>query len=425
MSGLPFELFLALRYLRPKRTSVSIITLISILGVMIGVAVLIVVIAVMSGFDREWRDKILGFNAHIEITRSLSPGLIQNWAGVVTLATNLPQVRAAAPVVEGKVLAEIARTKTESLYDSPIVRGIHPQLETNVSLIPRSLIAGTFDVSGRGALIGRDFASGMHLQVGDRISVYSPEEIKRWKQIVEQKKDEIIVPGELEVRGIFDIGFADFNFLFVVTSLETAQDLYDLGNAVHKVNLMLHDPFQAPAVQAELQQRLGPDYHVVTWIQNYSELFSTLVMEKNMIFFLLFFIVLVAAFGITSSLITFVVQKTREVGMLKALGATRSQIVWIFLSQGIVVGVIGVSTGLVLGLVALQYRNPFLQFLSKIAGRNLLSTSFYKLYDLPSHLLTSDVVTICLGSLAICTFAAVIPAWTAGRLKPVEALRHE
>ncbi|HAM71966.1 MAG TPA: ABC transporter permease [Verrucomicrobiales bacterium] len=425
MSRLPFELFLALRYLRPKRTSVSIITLISILGVMIGVAVLIVVIAVMSGFDREWREKILGFNAHVEVTRLETPGVLQDWPRLLALITNTPGVKAAAPVVEGKVLAEVAKSKTESLYDSPVVRGVQPGLEKTVSLIPRSLIAGNYNLEGRGALIGRDFATGMHLQVGDRLSVYSPEEIKRWKKIIDEKKDEAILPSELEVRGIFDIGFSDFNFLFIVTSLETAQDLYDIGTGVHKINIILNDPLQAPQVQVALGGRLGGDYKVVTWIQNYSDLFNTLVLEKNMIFFLLFFIVLVAAFGITSSLITFVVQKTREVGVLKALGASRGQIVWIFLSQSIVVGVIGVSIGLVLGLVALEYRNPFLRFLSNLAGRDLLNASIYKLYDLPSHLLVSDVVTICAGSMVICILAGVIPAWSAGRLKPVEALRHE
>lgn len=425
MSGLPFELFLALRYLRPKRTSVSVITLISILGVTLGVAVLIVVIAVMSGFDREWRNKILGFNSHIEIARRSSSDTVANWPTLVNLITNLPQVKAAAPTVVGKVLARVDRPGGEKLNDIPILRGVEPRLEAGVSLIPSSLIAGTNDLSGRGAILGKDLAHGLQLKVGDRFSVYSPANLERLEKSAKEKKDVAILPEELEVRGVFDVGFADFNALFVVTSLETAQDFYELGNQVHGINVVLKDAFQAPAVQSELMVILGADYRVVTWMERYSELFSTLVLEKNMIFFLLFFIVLVAAFGITSSLITFVVQKTREVGVLKALGATRSQVVWIFLGQGVVVGVIGVSVGLGLGLLALHYRNEFLHFLSELAGRNLLSASIYKLYDLPSELVVSDVVTICVGSMLICTLAGAIPAWTAGRLKPVEALRHE
>ena len=425
MSGLPFELFLALRYLRPKRTSVSVITLISILGVMLGVAVLIVVIAVMSGFDREWREKILGFNAHLQIARAHSPATFTEWPTLLSIVTNLPEVKGAAPSVEGKVLAEVPQGKEESLYDCPIVRGVQPEPEPKVSLIPRSIVSGSYDLEGRGALIGRDFARGMKVGVGDRLSITCPAEIKRWKQILKNKTEEVILPRELEIRGIFDIGFADFNSGIIVTSLETAQDLYDLGNGVHGINVVLHDAFDAPKVQAQLQASLGSDFRILTWIEQYSELFNTLVLEKNMIFFLLFFIVVVAAFGITSSLITFVVQKTREVGVLKALGATRSQVVWIFLSQSIVVGIIGVSSGLVLGLLALEYRNPFLKFLSTLAGRNLLNTSIYKLYELPSNLVVSDVILICGGSLLVCTLAGAIPAWSAGRLKPVEALRHE
>lgn len=403
----------------------SVITLISIMGVMLGVAVLIVVIAVMSGFDREWRNKILGFNAHVEIAKRSHSDTLRDWPTILTLITNLPQVKAAAPSVVGKVLARVILPGGEKLNDIPILRGIDARLEPGVSLIPGSVIAGTNDLQGRGALLGKDLARGLQLRVGDRFSVYSPANMERLEKSAEGKKDVAILPEELEVRGIFDVGFADFNALFIVTSLETAQEFYELGAHVHGINIVLRDAFQAPAVKAQILGILGEEYRVDTWIEKYSELFSTLVLEKNMIFFLLFFIVLVAAFGITSSLITFVVQKTREVGVLKALGATRAQVVWLFLSQGIVVGVIGVSTGLGLGLLALRYRNEFLHFLNEITGRNLLNASIYKLYDLPSELTVSDIVTICLGSLVICTLAGAIPAWIAGRLKPVEALRHE
>lgn len=425
MAPLPFELFLALRYLRPKRTSVSIITLISILGVMLGVAVLIVVISVMSGFDREWRSKILGFNAHLEVARRGTLDSIPDWPRVLSLVTNVPKIKGAAPSVIGKVFAEVVFPTGERLNDTPILRGIQPALEPQVSLIPSNIVDGVYDVSNRGALLGIDLAANLQLKVGDRFSVYSPANLRRVRENYDKKKDEAILPEELTVKGLFNVGFADFNALFVITSLETAQDFYELGNAVHGINVVLEDPFDAPRIKQQLLSILGPDYKVITWIERYSELFSTLVLEKNMIFFLLFFIVLVAAFGITSSLITFVVQKTREVGVLKALGATRSQVVWIFLSQGVVVGVIGVTTGLGLGLLALHYRNEFLKFLSDLAGRNLLTTSIYKLYDLPSDLVWSDVMVICGGSLLICTLAGAIPAWTAGRLKPVEALRHE
>ena len=425
MSRLPFELFLALRYLRPKRTSVSVITLISILGVMLGVAVLIIVIAVMSGFDREWHERILGFNAHIKIEKSRT--LMRNYTNVLDVVAAQPGVKAVAPFIMGKVLVETQPQEgTSPKEDAPILRGIDPAREPQVSSILRSVFLGTNDVSENGMLVGKDFAQGMDLKIGDRVSVYSPRNLRKMRDSQKRGKDEeAIPPDEFVVNGIFDVGFADYNSLFVITSLEKARELYALDDAVHGLLVMLNDPFQAPRVQAQLEPLLGREFRVITWMEEYSELFSTLLLEKNMIFFLLFFIVIVAAFGITSSLITFVVQKTREVGMLKALGATRGQVVWLFLSQSIVVGTLGVSTGLGLGLLALKYRNEFLDFLSRAAGRELLSVSIYKVARLPADILPSDVAVICAGSLLICVLAGAIPAWLAGRLNPVEALRHE
>ncbi|MBM3847270.1 MAG: FtsX-like permease family protein [Verrucomicrobia bacterium] len=426
MSKLPFELFLALRYLRPKRTSVSIITLISILGVMLGVAVLIIVIAVMSGFDREWRNKILGFNAHVEIGKPDKEAPLIEWRGILPLATNIPGVKAGGPQAGSlNVLAVSEEEGGRRREAVPILKGVDPILEPGISLIPSNMIQGAFDLSGRGAVLGKELAQTLRLDIGDRFSAYSPANIRRMEQSMKNKGDEAVLPAELELRGIFDVGFSDFNSFFIITSLETAQDFFEMGDAVSRLDLVLLDPMAAPDVQQRLAGILGPEIRVTTWIESFSYLFDTLVMEKNMIFFLLFFIVLVAAFGITSSLITFVVQKTREVGVLKSLGASRMGIVWIFLSQGIIVGVIGVATGTALGLLALGYRNEFLEFMNRVTGRSLLNSSIYKLYELPAEIKSSDILVITLGSLLICTLAGAIPAFLAGRLKPVEALRHE
>ncbi len=423
MSRLPFELLLALRYLRPKRTSVSVITLISILGVMLGVAVLIIVISVMSGFDREWHEKILGFNAHMKVVKNGTT--LRDFRQVMKVVAANPSVKGVAPFVIGKVLVETQPLHGEPQADAPVVRGIDPQAEASVSIIPNSVRQGSFDVSGNGLLVGSDFAQSMGLHVGDKLSVYSPRNLQKMKQSRAKGNDEAILPDEFSVRGIFDVGFADYNSLFLITSLANAQDLYALEDSVHGLMVMLRDPFQAPQVRDQLMASLGGDFRVITWMEEYSELFNTLLLEKNMIFFLLFFIVIVAAFGITSSLITFVVQKTREIGILKALGASNGQVLWLFLSQSLIVGVTGVFTGLGLGLLALKYRNEFLHFLSDVAGRQLLAAAIYKVYELPALTMTSDLVAICGGSLLICILAGIIPAWIAGRLKPVEALRHE
>jgi lipoprotein-releasing system permease protein len=211
----------------------------------------------------------------------------------------------------------------------------------------------------------------------------------------------------------------------VVTSLRDAQDLYDLEDSVHGLLVMLHDPYQAPLVQQELAARLGPNYRIITWMKENANILNALVVEKNVMFYLLFFIMIVAALCILSALITFVVQKTREIGMLKALGATDLQVSLLFLSQGTFVGLIGNLAGYGLGMLALHYRNPFLHFMNSITGFELFPASIYNFTELPALIVPSDIMLICGSAFIVCTLGGVIPAWRAGRLKPVEALRYE
>jgi lipoprotein-releasing system permease protein len=189
--------------------------------------------------------------------------------------------------------------------------------------------------------------------------------------------------------------------------------------------VMLHDPSKAPLVRQQLQEELGPTYLVSTWEKEYAVILGALVVEKNVMFYLLFFIIIVAAFGITSALITFVVQKTREIGVLKALGSSSGQIMWIFLSQSLFVGVLGVLAGFGLGMLAVTYRNDFLFFLRRVTGFQLFPAQIYAFNELPALIDFGDIAIICGGSLVICLLAGLFPAWNAGRLKPVEALRHE
>jgi len=423
MSQLPFELALALRYLRPKRTFVSVITLISIVGVTLGVAVLIIAISVMSGFDEEWHRRILGFNAHLKVVKPDEP--MEDYALAAAIVSSNQHVKGVAPFVMGRVMVKTQPETGSPQIDAPVMRGIDPDAEGRVSVLTNSVIQGKFDVSGNGLLVGREFAHNLGLTVGDRLAVYSPANLQKMEQGMKQKREVAILPDDYEIRGIFDAGFADYNAMVIVTSLQNAQELYDLEDAVHGLLVVLDDPFKADAVREQLEPLLGDQFRLIGWTEEYSEIFGALVVEKNMIRFLLFFIVIVAAFGITSSLITFVVQKTREIGMLKALGATNGQVTSLFLSQCLIVGALGVSTGLGLGLLALAYRNEFLGLMNRLIGFQLLPPNIYKLYELPVLILGSDLAIICGGSLVICLLAGVIPAWIAGRLKPVEALRHE
>ncbi len=430
MSRLPFEAFLALRYLRPRRTFVSVITVISIIGVMLGVAVLIVVISVMSGFDTEWRTRILGFNAHLKIAQrdsATGEGMpLTDFEIVRKTVSSNQNVIGVAPFVTGQVLLQTQPAEGNPKSLAPIIRGVDPQLEGAVSVLPKSLVTGEFDLSGSGLLVGTDFARGLQIQVGDRVVIYSPSSIEKLQRARGKTNDEVPVPDEFVVRGIFDVGYPEYNGSIIVTSLKNAQLLYEFDeNSVHGLQVMLRDPFQAEAVRKQLAVALGPNFKIITWPEESPEIFNALAVEKNMMFFLLFFIMIVAGFGIVNCQITFVVQKTREIGILKALGANNRQVLWLFLSQSVVVGILGVGLGLATALLALNYRNEFLAFMNRVTGRELLPASIYQIYELPASIEPMDVAIICGTAFLTCVLAGLFPAWKASRLQPVEALRYE
>ncbi len=431
MSKLPFELLLALRYLRPKRTFVSIITLISIVGVMLGVSVLIIVISVMSGFGHELREKVFGFNAHLKVTARART--MENYSLVAGIVASNRNVRGVSPSVMAQVMVKTKAVAGQAQVAAPFVRGVDPQTEGSVSALPASLIAGKFDVSGRGLVVGTVFAEHLNLAVGDQVEVRSPEDLRKMEESLRKLEESqgkeggvYRPPSEYEVRGIFDAGYNEFNAFVVIASLENAQGFYGLedSDSVHFLMVKLADPLQAAGVARELERSLGPDYKVTTWMED-SPMMMAVLVEKNVMLYILFFVVLVAAFGITCTLITFIVMKTREIGLLKAVGATNRQVMWVFLAQSLIVSVLGVIAGVSLGLLAVAYRNEFLTLMRKLTGFQLFPADIYGFSQLPALVQLSDIAIICGGSLIICLLAAAFPARHASKLNPVEALRHE
>jgi lipoprotein-releasing system permease protein len=426
MSKLPFELLLALRYLRPKRTFVSIITLISVVGVALGVAVLIIVISVMSGFDHDLRGKILGFNSHLKIYERGQ--LIENYPDMMRLVSSNKNVRGVAPFVLGQVLVETEPVDTNvesSVVGAPWLRGVDVNAESSVSVLPKSIVAGSFDLGGRSLVIGGDFANNMNLKVGDRVAIYSPADLKKMKALRGKANEEAVLPDDYTVTGIFSTGYYDYDANIIVVSLENAQELYNLGDDVHGLLVMLGDPYQAPQIQGQLQQTLGDNYRVTTWMQENSAILGALIVEKNVMFYLLFFIVFVAAFGITCTLITFVMMKTGEIGLMKAVGASDRQVMLVFIIQSLFISFLGIVTGVGLGLFAIYIRNDFLHFMNRLTGFELFPAPIYGFSELPAIVSPRDLLIICAGSLCICLFSTILPARHASKMKPVEALRHE
>jgi len=350
-----------------------------------------------------------------------------DYAKVVSLVAQNPRVRGVSPAIIGPVLIETQPSEGDPLNDTPLLRGIDPQTEGSVSVLPTSIVSGKFDVSGHGLLVGSSLAAKLGLAVGDHLAVHSAPNLRKMFEAHRKGREIAIKPEDFEVRGIFDVGYFEFNSTIIVTSLAKAQELYGLdeSDTVQALLVMLHDPYQAAAARRELGATLGPDYDITIWMEENSTLLDALAVEKNVMFIVLTFILVVAALCIMSALITFVVQKTREIGMLKAIGATRWQIGCLFLGQSAAIGLIGVLLGYGTGILLLTYRNEFLHIMRRLTGFELFPEAIYQFSDLPALIVGPDIAIICIGSFIICLLGGVIPAWTAGRLKPVEALRYE
>lgn len=427
MSSLPFELALALRYLRPKRTFVSIITVICILGVALGVAVLIIVISVMTGFGIQLRERLTGFSAHIRVERA-GPGAMKEWKSVLERIAKIPGVRGVAPYINAQVLIETQPDPGAGSHVFGIIaRGIDPKLESRVSDLTNNVISGQFRLTPKSLLIPASLAAQHHIRVGDRLDVYSVPSFRKMREAQRQKQDEVVTGDEYWVRGLLDLGMEELNSTVVVTSLADGSDLWGEGDGVQGLTVMLDDPGDTATdrMTTRLRSELGPEYGVGNWLMSNRAFLDALTTEKALMFYILFFIVIVAAFGNMSALITFVVQKTREIGVLKALGARPASVALLFVGQSAVVGVLGVASGFVLGMLALHYRNEFLHFMNNRLGFDLFPASIYQFAGLPARIVPSDVAIICGGSLVICLLAGVVPALRAAWLQPVQALRNE
>lgn len=428
---LPFSLFLALRYLKPKRTFLSIITLISVLGVTLGVTVLILVISVMTGFDRELRQKVIDFDAHILVT---TEDVLRDWRSLKQKIDNVPGVVATAPYVQGPVIVEFQNRRL-----APMIRGVDPAQEENVVSLRKFVKYGKLDLDGESTVLGIDLARKLQINVGDKLTIYSPGNLSQILDGIKKLENakgaeekaavdelrEVILPKELTVAGIFETGHYLHDSEFLLVPLYIGQELYGLGDALHGITVKTDNPYGAERVKNEIERFIAPPQFAETWIDMNKQYFEAVRLERTVMFFLLFFIVVVAAFGIMSTLITVTVQKRREIGIVKALGANISQIIWVFLGQGTVVGFFGTLIGLGLGMTLIRYRNEFSHWLASTLHIEIFPREIYQFSEIPAQVIPYDVMIICISAFLICSLAALIPAYFAARLDPVKALRYE
>ncbi|MBI3986177.1 MAG: ABC transporter permease [Lentisphaerae bacterium] len=410
---MPFSLFLALKYLKPKRSFLSVISIISAIGVLLGVAVLIIVLSVMNGFDDMWREKTLGFNAHVMVSRL--GGALDDADGLADKLAKIDGVTGVCPFVQGLVLVQ-----HDGRVAAPFARGVEADREKQVSLLPSSIVAGRFSLEDDEIVIGRELASQLRIGVGDTLLLYSPQNFI--------SNDEISLPSEARVAGIFEIGMYEYDLGFMLVPIELGRELCGMDGGAQAIQVMTRDPYQAAAIAGRIEKALGPDFpdvSVRTWMEMNRQFFDVLRVEKNMMFFLLIFITLVAAFGITNTLVIVVVQKTREIGLLKALGFSSGSIMRVFFWQGWIQGVIGTTLGIGLGCLTLRYRNDLMAWMSAQLHMELFPAQYYQLSEIPSRTSLSDVLTVALITLVMCTLAGLLPAYRAARLDPARALRAE
>jgi lipoprotein-releasing system permease protein len=429
--SLPFSLFLALRYLKPKRTFLSIITLISVLGVTLGVTVLILVISVMTGFDRELRQKVIDFDAHILVT---SEDVLTNWRELDQKIRTTPGVVATAPYIQGPVIVEYQNRRL-----APMIRGIDPEQEEKVIPLRKFIKRGTLDLSGDTTVLGVELARKLNVHVGDKVTVYSPgnlgqilDGIKKLenakgeeeKKAIDQLR-EVVLPKDLTVTGIYETGHYVHDSEFLLVPIFIGQELYGLGDALHGITVKTIDPYGAERVKETIEGYLSVPQYAQTWIDMNRQIFEAIRLERNVMFFLLSFIIVVAAFGIMSTLITVTVQKRHEIGIMKALGANIAQIVWVFLGQGMIVGFFGTLTGFALGMTLIRYRNEFSHWLGSTLHIEIFPREVYQFSSIPAEIIPIDVAKVCIIAFFVCSVSALIPAYFAARLDPVKALRFE
>ena len=411
---MPWYLYLALKQLFPTGRRLSFFTAISVVSVSLGVALLILVLSVMGGFRQEIHHMIVDTQGDVQVR---APGLIDHPAEVLAQIEKVPGVVAATPFAEGVVMIECGAKPA-----FPAIQGIDLNRIDKVVPLKKYIPVGSLDdLDDDSVILSWQLARSIGAQIGGKIEVYTPLLLEKLKN------DEVLLPRELKVIGKFEIGHQQLDSSVVIVTLRLMQELYGLGGAVHGINVRIAPGLDADEMAARINAALpsGANLRARSWFELNQEFLWVLQLEKNLMLFIMLFVVLVAAFLTMSLLLVLVLKKTREIGLLGALGAGRREIALCFCLQGVAVGVAGTALGLVLGFTALHFRNDAVALITRFTGSQEVLARFYQFSQLPAHTEPRDLVVIVISALVLSTLAGVIPAVMAARLKPVEALRSE
>ena len=413
----PLSLFIGFRYTRAKRRNqfISFITLSSFIGIAIGVWALITVLSVMNGFQSEIRDRILGMASHATI--SGINGTLANWQATDQMIEQQPHVLGSAPYI-----AKEAMLTNASNVHGAMVRGIDPDEEKSVSEISEKMYRGDYDAlkeTKYGIILGRFLARSIGAVVGSKVTMVTPSANVTPAGIMPRLK-------RFTVVGIFEAGHNQYDANMALIRLKDAQTLFKMKGLVTGVRLKLDDLYNAPRISREIEQRIQGGYHrVIDWTQHHANLFRAIQIEKTMMLIILSLIIAVAAFNIVSTLVIVVNDKQADIAILRTLGASPGMVMRTFISQGMVIGVVGTLLGVVSGVLTAQNIETIVPALESLLGIKFLAPDIYLISDLPSEMKWTDVMITASISFSLTVLATIYPAWRASRVQPAEALRYE
>jgi lipoprotein-releasing system permease protein len=424
-----YELLISWRHLcsRKSQKFISLITFISMGGVAVGVMALIVVIAVMTGFGQNLRDKILGTNSHIVVTQLMSNGM-EDYESVLKKVKTVPQVRDAAPFILKQVMLIFGQRSS-----GVVVRGVDPEREANISDLQKNLTEGKLahldrpprrlpqddsGISRKGIILGKELARSLGVYTGDILGIMSPSVRMTPLGIIPKMK-------MMEVVGIFESKMYEYDANLAFISISSAQSLFAMRDRVTGIEIKVDDIDAAGEIAETIQEKLGRPYFARDWMQMNRNLFSALKVEKVTMFIILILIILVAAFNIVSTLFMVVMDKAKDIAILKSMGATRGSIMQIFSMQGLIIGICGTALGCIAGFTIVPNLNEIVGFIEWLFDFKAFPEDVYYLDALPSQVQWLDSFLIIVFSILICFLASLYPAWRASRLDPVDGLRYE